>query len=297
MLVWLNGRVIDGAHASISVFDRGFLFGDAVYEVVRLFDGAPIGMDLHVARLRRSLRLSFIEGFDADEFPSICRTLLEASGLRDGSVYLQVSRGAAATRTHLPPAGMCPTVFACASACGPLSDLERVPAVACMTAPDERWHRCEIKTTALLGNLLPMLAHRDKGIDEVILLRNGMLSEACASNVFVDVGGTLVTPPVDADPPILHGVMRIRLLEACVEAHIPCDVRAVSERELRESQGIIITGSRRIFSAVTTLDGSPISDGTVGPLTQRANAALLARLRRECEAAAANAWATPILAS
>lgn len=297
MRVWLNGRLVDDKDASISVFDRGFLFGDAVYEVVRLFDGVAVGMDLHTARLRRSLAASFIDGFDASDFAKICALLMEANGLSNGSVYLQVSRGAAQTRLHMPPLGITPTVFACASVCGPLVELERIPSVACATSNDERWHHCEIKTTALLGHLLPMLERRQAGIDEVILFRNGLLSEGCSTNVFVEVGGRLVTPPVDSDPPILHGVMRTRLLESCIEAGVPCDVRPVRQDEVRGSSEIILTASRRIFSAVTTLNGAPVGDGEIGPLARRANAALLARLTRECAPATARTGSTPILAS
>ncbi|MSR28968.1 MAG: hypothetical protein EXS03_05245 [Phycisphaerales bacterium] len=296
MQVWLNGRLVKDSDASISVFDRGFLFGDAVYEVVRFFGSRPVGMDLHIARLRRSLALTSIDGFDAAEFPQICEALLQANSLRDASVYLQVTRGAAAQRTHLPTPGMMPTIFACASACGAISDLDRVPCVSCNTAPDQRWLRCEIKTTALLGNLLPMLAARDLGSDEVILIRNGLLSEGTSTNVFAEVSGRLVTPPVESTPPILNGVMRTRLLEACAQAGIPCSVRPVSDSELRRATEIVLTASRRIFSAVTTLDGTPVGSGGLGPLARRANAALVARLGAECETDAELPLSRPILA-
>ncbi len=295
MIVWLNGKLLEGADAHISVFDRGFLFGDAVYEVVRFFDGAPVGMDLHVARLAQSLAHTSIHGFDPAEFPRICADLLARNELRNASVYLQVSRGAAATRTHLPVKGTSPTVFACASACGPLSDLEVVPEVAAHSAPDERWDRCEIKTTALLGNLLPLLAAHEKGADEVILIRDGFVSEGTTSNVFVEVMGQLVTPPVGTNPPILNGVMRTKLLESCTQAGIPCTVRPVTRDELAAASEIVLTASRRMFSAVTMLNGNPVGDGKAGQLAKRANAALYQRLGHEC-GVSLGTGATPILA-
>ena len=297
MQVWLNGGLVDSASATISVFDRGFLFGDAVYEVVRYFNGHPVGMDLHVARLEQSLALTSIRGFDAGALRTIGGALLGAHALADASVYLQVSRGAAPTRVHLPTPGMMPTVFACVSACGALAGLDRIPEVAARTARDERWHRCEIKSTALLGNLLPLLDATATGADEAILLRGDLVSEGTSSNVFVEVSGRLVTPPVASDPPILNGVMRTRLLEACAQAGIPCSVRSVSAAELRASSEIVLTASRRMFSAVSTVDGVRVGDGVAGPLARRANAALVERLHRECRIGSASQATTPILAS
>ena len=294
MIVWLNGKLVNGADAQISVFDRGFLFGDAVYEVVRFFDGAPVGMDLHVARLAQSLALTSIAGFNPAELPRICAKLLGCNELRNASVYLQVSRGAAATRTHLPVKGTPPTIFACASACGALADLAVLPEVVASSAPDDRWHRCEIKTTALLGNLLPLLAAHEQGADEVILVRNGLVSEGTTSNVFVEVMGQLVTPPVGGHPALLNGVMRTKLLESCAQSGIPCTVRPVTKGELASASEILLTASRRMISAVTTLDGKPVGDGKAGPLGKRANAALVHRLGDEC-GIALSAMVTPIL--
>jgi D-alanine transaminase len=298
MQVWLNGRLVNAQDAKISVFDRGFLFGDGVYEVVRFFGGGPVGMDLHIARLNRSLALTRIEGFDATQLQSISTALIEKNGWPNASIYLQVSRGAAPTRTHMPPKGLVPTVFACASECGGIEDLEAPTTAACAVVQDERWHRCEIKTTALLGNVLPMLAVASSGSEEAILVRGGFVSEGTTSNVFAVVRGQLVTPPVDTTPEILNGVMRTRLLEACVYAGIPCSVRPICEEDLRGASEIILTASRRMFSAVTSLDGHSVGCGMIGPIATRANAALVKLLRRECGLATFVASpSAPILAS
>ncbi len=282
MIVWLNGRLLPAHEATISVFDRGFLFGDGIYEVIRFFGGAPVGLGLHTARLTRSLALTHITGFDSAQLESICRALLDANGLSNAAVYLQVSRGSAATRTHMPTPGMTPTVFACVSACGAIEELDRPTTVACAVMPDRRWQHCEIKSTALLGNLLPMFEIASQGAEEAILLRDGVVSEGTSTNVFAVVRGQLVTPPVETTPPILNGVMRVRLLEACAQAGISCAVRPISESDLRGASEIILTASRRMFSSVTSLDGAVVGDGTIGPVALRANAALVARLRAEC---------------
>ena len=296
--VWLNGRLVPSNEATISVFDRGFLFGDGVYEVVRFFDGVAVGMDLHTARLGRSLELTRISGFDLSSFQHICDELLRANSLSNAAVYLQISRGASATRVHMPTPGMAPTVFACASATGALEELERPTLVRCAVMPDRRWHHCEIKSTALLGNLLPMLECADHGAEEAILIRDGLVSEGTSTNVFAVVRGQLVTPPVATTPPILNGVMRVRLLEACAQSGISCAVRPISEAELRTASEIILTASRRMFSSVIELDRAVVGLGTVGPVAARANAALVNRLRAECSPAHHGApSATPILAS
>lgn len=298
MIVWLNGRLVPSHEATISVFDRGFLFGDGVYEVIRFFDGMPVGMGLHTARLARSLALTHISGFDAANIAEICQALLTANSLTNAAVYLQISRGAAATRTHMPTPGMAPTVFACASSCGGLDELEHPTTAACAVLPDRRWQHCDIKSTALLGNLLPMFEVAERGAEEAILVRDGFVSEGTSTNVFAVVQGQLVTPPVETTPTILNGVMRVRLLEACAQAGISCSVRPVCEAELREASEIVLTASRRMFSAVTSLDDRAVGTGTIGPIALRANAALVARLRAECSAAHVGAAApNPILAS
>ena len=298
MIVWLNGRLVKSEDAKISVFDRGFLFGDGIYEVIRFFNERPIGMDLHIARLARSLALTHIDGFDAAQFAEICRVLLKENDLSNAAIYFQVSRGAAATRTHMPPKGMQPTVFACASVCGGIEDLETPTTCACAVAKDLRWQHCQIKSTALLGNLLPMFDIAEMGAEEAILIRDGFVSEGTSTNVFAVVQGRLVTPPVESDPPILNGVMRTRLLEACAQSGIPCAVTPMTEAQLRGASEIVLTASRRMFSSVTSLDGTPVGCGSIGPIARRANNALVERLRAECGYAPRDAWvAPPILAS
>ena len=281
--VWLNGQLIAASEARVSVFDRGFLFGDGVYELVRFFGGRPVGMDLHIARLARSLELARIEGFDAHEFPSICDALMHDAHLTNASVYLQVTRGAASTRTHLPPAGLAPTAFAYAMPCAGLEELDTLHLCAAGLAPDRRWERCEIKTVSLMGNILGMLDCRAHGAEEAIFHRRGLLSEGASTNVFVVREGCVVTPPAESDPPILHGVMRARMIEACIDAGIRCSVRPVPLEELKSADEILLTASKRMLSSVAMLDGVPVR-GARSPnaLAPRVLAALRARVAREC---------------
>ncbi|MBL9148387.1 MAG: aminotransferase class IV [Phycisphaerae bacterium] len=280
--VWLNGRLVDERSASVSVFDRGFLFGDGVYELIRFFRCAPgarsrrhgVAMDLHVARLHRSLGLARIVGFDANTLPRICDELLDANNLDDASVYLQVTRGAGPSRAHIPQAGLAPTVFACASACEPIERFAEPQTVRAVVREDLRWALCQIKTISLMGNILSLIDADEHGASEAILHRDGIVSEGAYTNVFVVRGEELVTPPVDDDPPILHGVTRADILELApgVESRagtgrpLRAIVRPITVEELRGADEILITSSRRFVSAVTSLDGEPIGDGRAGPV-------------------------------
>jgi len=274
MKVWLNGRILEQSQASISVLDRGFLFGDGIYEVVRYFarpGASPFGAGepLHVARLARSLRLARIEGFDAAELPRIAAELLAANGLADASLYLQVTRGAGTNRAHVPTGPLVPTVFASVTPCEPIGQVREPSAIRAITLEDLRWRLCSIKTVSLMGNILALLEADGHGAQEAILHRGGLVGEGAYSNVLCVRDGTLVTPPIEDDPPILHGVTRIDVLDAARAAGVPFEVRPLPLAELREADEIMISASRRLVSGVTHLDGEPVGPGDVGPVTRR----------------------------
>ncbi len=277
--VWLNGALVPEQDAVISPFDRGFLFGDGVYELIRFFDGVGVGMVPHIARLHRSLALTRITGFDASTVPALCDALLRANSLRDAAIYLQVTRGVQQPRAHLPTPGLTPTVFAYASACGPITELtEPVPGKA-ITRPDPRWARCDIKTTSLLGNILVLLDAQEQHADEAIVHRHGVVGEGAYSNVFAMVDGTLVTPPVDDDPPILHGVTRMILLEEARAAHIPCAVAPLALEDLMRSPEVFIAASRRLVTPIVAIDGVRVGDGAIGAATRVLFTRLADRIR------------------
>lgn len=280
MKVFLNGSILDERDAHISVLDRGFLFGDGVYELLRYFDGYGVGVDVHARRLARSLSLARIEGFDAAELGAIARTLLDANNLRDGVVYLQVTRGAGRVRAHVPTERLTPTVFAMATAAEPIAALTAPSEVKVVTAEDMRWKLCEIKTLSLMGNILHLLDADAQGANEAILHRDGFVGEGAYSNVALVTHGRLVTPPIAEDPPILHGTARADLLAAARAAGIPAEIRKIRLAELRSADELMITSSRRLVSAATALDGAPVGDGSAGPVTR----ALFAQMRADIEA-------------
>jgi len=278
--IYLNGSILDQRDAHISVLDRGFLFGDGVYELLRYFDGHGVGLDAHARRLARSLDLARIRGFDAAELGAIAHALLEANGLRDAVVYMQVTRGAGSVRAHVPTEPLVPTVFAMATPAEPITALVAPQEVAAITAEDMRWRLCEIKTLSLMGNILHLLDADAQGANEAILVRDGLVGEGAYSNVALVRQGTLVTTPVSEEPPILHGTARADLLAAARHAGIPAEVRRVRADELAEADEVMITSSRRFVSAVTRLDGRVVRDGGAGPVTRR----LFAQMRDDMAA-------------
>jgi D-alanine transaminase len=278
--IYLNGSILDQRDAHISVLDRGFLFGDGVYELLRYFDGHGVGLDAHARRLARSLDLARIRGFDAAELGAIAHALLEANGLRDAVVYMQVTRGAGSVRAHVPTEPLVPTVFAMATPAEPITALVAPQEVAAITAEDMRWRLCEIKTLSLMGNILHLLDADAQGANEAILVRDGLVGEGAYSNVALVRQGTLVTTPISEEPPILHGTARADLLAAARHAGIPAEVRRVRADELAEADEVMITSSRRFVSAVTRLDGRVVRDGGAGPVTRR----LFAQMRDDMAA-------------
>ena len=285
MLVHLNGALVPEGQARVSVWDRGFLLGDGVYEYVRYFAGVGVALDLHEARLARSLSLAGIAGFPASHLAAIGRSLLEANGLRDAGVYLQVTRGTGNARAHLPPPGLVPTVFACAAPSPPIEDFTEPERMRAIVRPDMRWHRCEIKTISLAGNVLALLEAQGAGADECILVRDGLVGEGAYTNAAALLRGTLVTCPLDdGASPVLHGTMRHWMLEAAREAGIPAEVRRLHAGELAGATEVLLQSSRRLVAAVTHLDGRAVGDGTAGPACRAIFAAMRARVLRDIAA-------------
>jgi len=269
MLVWINGTIRQPDEAHVSIFDRGFLYGDAVYELVRFFDGVGIGMDLHVERLARSLELTRIAGFDPEEYGSICDALLEALGDDNATVYLQVTRGKQVPRSHAPEVDPKPTVVAIATRAEPLSALTDVIATEVALVPDERRLNCQIKATSLLENVLATMKANDVGASEPILHLDGLLTEGGSSNIFVVQSGTLRTPALDAPRPILAGVMRTLCIEAAEAAGVSVLEGDTPAKALQEADEAFITSSRRLLAPIRAVDGMPTPSVCPGPVTLR----------------------------
>ncbi|HSO05644.1 MAG TPA: D-amino acid aminotransferase [Pelomicrobium sp.] len=287
-MIYLNGEFMPIEEARIPVLDRGFIFGDGVYELVPVYGRRPFRLVEHLARLENSLReIRLPNPYTRDEWARLVAEVVARNPWDDQAVYFQVTRGVA-KRDHAFPAGVAPTVFIMSN---PLSTPSRealehgVPAV---TTADNRWGRCNIKSTSLLANVLLKQLAADAGASETILLRDGFLTEGSASNVFVARAGKLLAPP--KTNLILPGITYDLVLELATAHGVPHEVRQVSEFELRSADEIMVTSSNREVQPITTLDGKPVGDGRPGPVFRRLHALYQeykARLAQEEPAVAA----------
>ena len=266
-LVYLNGAFLPSEQAQVSVFDRGFVFADGVYEVIPAYGGRLFRLPQHLARLDNSLagiRLS--NPLTARDWQTVFTRLVEAGGGGDQSVYLQVTRGPA-ERDHAFPKQITPTVFAYSQPLKYPEPAQLAAGVAAITVPDIRWLRCDIKAIALLPNVLMRQQATEQGAAEAILLRDGLMTEGSASNIFLVLEGVLVTPP--KGPFILPGVTRDLALELARAHGLACEERAVSESELRSAEELMLSSSTKELLPITRLDGKPVGSGKPGPLHAR----------------------------
>lgn len=272
MHVYLNGHYIAARDASISPLDRGFLFGDGIYEVVRAIDGRLVEAHRHWTRLARSLRETRIDRpltLGDDEVSTIALRLLEENGLMQGHaiVYLEVTRGSVSPRTHhFPPAGTPPTVFASAAAFTPF-DGQRITGVPVILAPDERWARCDIKSVNLLPNAMAKQLAVDAGAWETVFVRDGTITEGTSSNVFAVIAGELRTHP--ATHAILGGVTRDVTLATAKTLGIPIAERAFTVAELEGAEEAFLTSTTNDVMPVVRVDGTRVGTGEPGPVTRR----------------------------
>jgi D-alanine transaminase len=267
-MVFLNGKFLPLEQAMVPVLDRGFIFGDGVYELVPVYSRVPFRLDEHLARLERSLAAVRIRNpYAREKWREILLQLVAQQPWQDQGVYLQVTRGVA-KRDHAFPAGVEPTVFLMANPLvNPPQELVDKGASA-VTAVDNRWLRCDIKSISLIGNCLLRQVSADAGAQETILFRDGKLTEASASNVFSVKRGVLLSPP--KSNLILPGITYDVVLEIAHAAKIPLELREVTEAEVRSADEIWVTSSSKEILAIVRLDGKPVADGKPGPLFKRA---------------------------
>ncbi len=265
-----NGELLPLERIAISPLDRGFIFGDGVYEVIPVYDGVPLRAREHFERLQRSMdEIALANPHTVDEWIALTHGLL-AHHPGDQSVYVQVTRGVPPKRDHAIPTGLRPTVF---MMCQPLATPSREAVekgVACVTSRDFRWEKCHIKSTSLLGNVMARQISVEAGATETILLRNGFVTEASSSNVFVVKNGVVAAPP--RDHLILMGITYDLLVALAGEGRIALQIRPVAEAELRGADEIWLSSSTKEVLAVTTLDGKPVGSGKPGPLFRRMHA-------------------------
>ena len=266
-MIYLNGDFMPIEQAKISVLDRGFIFGDGVYEVIPVYSRRPFRLAEHLVRLQSSMdAIRLANPHPASKWTELVGKIIAGNPWEDQNVYLQITRGAA-KRDHAFPKGLKPTVFVMASELVPPSaELVRSGAKA-IVLPDYRWLRCDIKSTSLLGNCMLRTLAADEGCAEAILVRDGVLTEASASNVFIVKNGTVLTPP--KSHLILPGITYDVVLEILRANAIAHEVRPVAESELRSAEEIWVTSSSREVLAITTLDGKPVGGGKPGPVGER----------------------------
>lgn len=267
-LCYLNGSYLPLKEARISPLDRGFLYADGVYEVMPVYGGRPFRFTAHAERLTRSLAaLRMQDPHSREEWRSILGTLIERNGGGEIYVYWQVTRGAQNGRTHAPLPDIPRTVFAFAAPLPVITPQQLDSGLACITAVDTRWARCDVKSVALLANVLLRQESVDAGASETILLREGELTEASASAVHVVLGDELLTPPNSQR--ILPGTTRSVVEELAARVALPCRSAPVSEAQLRAADEIWLSAATREVQAVTLLDDRPVGNGRPGPRWRR----------------------------
>jgi D-alanine transaminase len=265
-IVYLNGEYLPLDQARVSVLDRGFLFGDGVYEVIPVYGGRPLRLEEHLTRLENSLAgIRMQPPLAWDQWKAILDKLIV--GTEDQSVYLQVTRGAAPKRDHaFPETPVPPTIFAMRNSIAPIP----ASGASAITVDDIRWKWCHIKAITLLGNILMRQIAVDEGCAEAILIKDGYAIEGAASNLFVVLNGVIITPPKTND--ILPGITRDIAVEIARENAIALEERAISVDELKRAEEVWVSSATREILPIVQLDGKPVGNGKPGAVWDRMNA-------------------------
>jgi len=267
MTVYLNGEFLPESQAHVSVLDRGFIFGDGIYEVIPVYGGKLFRLNEHLSRLQNSLdAIRITNPFSTTEWREILTELIHHNNGGDQSLYLQITRGSA-KRDHALPKNSVPTVFAMSNELKPLANTIVKEGVAAITLKDIRWLRCHIKAISLLPNILLRQEALDQDAAEAILIRDGLATEGAASNLFAVIDGVITTPP--KGPALLPGITRDLVLELAASNTLPCQEKTISLAELQQADEIWLTSSTKEILSVTQLDGKLVANGKPGPLYQR----------------------------
>jgi D-alanine transaminase len=277
VIVYLNGHYVPYEQALIPVEDRGYVFGDGIYEVVWISGGRPYAFADHVERLRHSadgIELELPD--DPSAYATVAERLLAENSLTDATMYLQITRGVA-PRTHTFPAAARPTVLIIVRGATSIPDEQREAGRSALTVPDLRWGRCDIKSINLLPNILAKQAAAKAGAFEAILTRDGLAVEGGSSNFFAVFDGTLVTHP--AGPRILGGITRLRLLRIAERLGLPVRLEAISLAELGKADELFWTSTTVEVMPCTQIDGRPAGGGRRGPIARRLQEELAKEIR------------------
>lgn len=263
-LVYLNGALTPLSDAKIPVLDRGFIFGDGIYEVIPVYGRRMFRAEQHLARLFRSLAaIGIANPHSKEHWYALIQTIMDAHPADDQMVYLQVTRGVA-RRAHAFPAEATPTVFIMTNPIVLPSDAVRAKGVACVSLEDKRWLRCEIKSTSLLGNVLAAQYASEHEATEAIQFRDGCLTEASSSNVWIVKDGTLMGPP--RSNLILEGIRYALIEELCAANGIRFEARSITQAEVFGADEVLLSSATKEVLPVASLDGQPIGAGVPGPV-------------------------------
>ncbi len=263
---FINGRFLPLTDASVSIDDRGFQFGDGVYEVIRTYRGRPFKLEAHLRRLNRSAEsLRLRQPYTLDQWERVIAEGLRLSNFPESKIYLQVTRGVAA-RDHVYPPDVEPTVLMTIRELHPVSSAVQATGVDAMTVEDIRWGRCDIKSLNLLPNVLARQQAKEAGVFEAILMRNGEVTEGSVSNVVLVVNRTLITAP--EGPRILSGVTREVVLALARHERYEVQERFPSREQLYGAAEVFLTGTTVEMLPVVQIDGKPIGSGEAGPVTR-----------------------------
>lgn len=263
-IVYLNGQYVRLGDAKISVLDRGFIFGDGIYDVVPAYQGKPFRMEGHLARLERSLTAIGIDtGMTRDNWRALVTDMIARSGLDDCMVYIQVTRGVA-KRDHAFPKNVHPTVFCMVSPFARPDADKREKGLSAVGIPDIRWLRCEVKSVSLLGNVLAKQQAVEAGVDDVLQFRDGFLSEGSSCNIWVVRNGLLLAPP--RNNLILEGIRYSLMEELAAQANVSFEARAISEAEVDTADELMLTSATKEILPITRYNAKPVGTGVPGPV-------------------------------
>lgn len=277
--VFLNGEWLAAETAKVSVYDRGFLFADGIYEVVPVYQRRPFLMADHLARMQRSLAALNISAPDSDYWQAVITELLARNDLADALVYIQITRGAEANRSHIPSTAMQPTLFASLS---PLTANWQQPQPTAVTLLDDiRWLRCDIKSISLLGNIMLKQQAQQAGYSEPLLQRNGYITEGASCNFFAVRNGVIYTAP--KNQLILPGITRDHVIELAAELGIEVREQAFAVTDLEHLDELFLTSSSREVQPINRIDAMIVGNGECGPITAKLVAAYHASKRKLCE--------------
>ncbi|ATV00737.1 D-amino-acid transaminase [Bacillus velezensis] len=278
MKTLVNGQLIDREEAAVDIEDRGYQFGDGVYEVIRVYNGALFGLREHIDRLFRSAaEIGITLPFSAEDIEWDLQKLVQENKLIDGGVYMQTTRGKA-PRKHQYDEGLEPQTTAYTFSVKKPENEQKAGAQA-ITAEDKRWLRCDIKSLNLLYNVMIKQKAYEAGAYEAVLIRDGAVTEGTSSNVYAVINGTVRTHP--ANELILNGITRMKLLELMKENGIEVREKALTEDELRDADEIFISSTTAELIPIVTLDGKPVGSGAPGPVAKTIQEAFQSHIQQE----------------